>query len=195
MDQFVCVEFAGYPFPSPASELKLIALIIVLMRAGLAIKFDEIMANGLMTSLLCVIPYFAEFFTFMYYGQIIFGYSTIDMGLFASIMAPLGPSVVISGLLMLVASKKNHGYVAKQMLISTPLEAVIAIVLFGIFSSLEQTSVPPLYPWVKVLPMWLNCVLIPLNLLFSTVMGICVGYCASKYISTGDQHKPQIISG
>jgi Kef-type K+ transport system membrane component KefB len=82
---------AGFPFPSPASELKLIALVIVLMRAGLAIKFDEITANAVPTFLLCTIPYMAEFFAFMYIGKTYFtDFSTISMGLFASIMAPLG---------------------------------------------------------------------------------------------------------
>lgn len=82
---------AGFPYPSPASEIKLIALTIVLMRAGLAIKFEEIQANGLMIFLLCIIPYIAEFFVFMYFGKTFFPeFSTVTMGLFASIMAPLG---------------------------------------------------------------------------------------------------------
>jgi hypothetical protein len=82
---------AGYPYPSPASEIKLVALVIVLMRAGLAIKFDEIAANALATTLLSVLPYIAEFFAFMYIGKTYFkSFSTITMGLFASIMAPLG---------------------------------------------------------------------------------------------------------
>lgn len=87
---------AGFPYPSPASEIKLIALTIVLMRAGLAIKFDEIMSNGLLTFLLCLIPYMAEFFTFMYFGKTYFPeFSTVTMGLFASIMAPLGTNILI----------------------------------------------------------------------------------------------------
>jgi hypothetical protein len=82
---------AGFPFPSPASELKLIARVIVLMRAGLAIKFDEIFANGLAMSLLTLVPYFAEFFAFLYVGKHFFhGFSTVTMGLFASITAPVG---------------------------------------------------------------------------------------------------------
>ena len=106
------------------------------------------------------------------------------MGLLASIMAPLGPSVVISTMLGYIASpKKDYGYVPQQTVTSAPLEAVIAIVLFGIFSNLEQTVSPPLYPWVKVLPLWLNCLLIPVNLLFSSVLGFFVGLMVSKYIN------------
>lgn len=92
---------AGFPYPSPASELKLIALTIVLMRAGLAIKFDEISANALATFLLCTIPYMVEFFAFMYIGKSYFTtFSTISMGLFASIMAPLGKLSVTCALFL-----------------------------------------------------------------------------------------------
>lgn len=184
---------AGFPYPSPASEIKLIALTIVLMRAGLAIKFDEIMATGPVTAVFCCIPYFCEFFLWMYAGQTFFGWPIIDMGLFASIMAPLGPSVVISTLLQFVAGKKDHGYVPKQILISTPIEAVIAIVLFGIFANLEQSSKDTMYPWVQTLPLWENCVLIPANLLFSTVMGIVLGWLNSRYIDWRSQQKTDYI--
>lgn len=82
---------AGFPYPSPASELKLIALVIVLMRAGLEIKIDEIYANGLSAFLFSTVPYMIEFFTFMYYGAQFFpSFSIISMGLFASIMVPQG---------------------------------------------------------------------------------------------------------
>ena len=66
------------------------------MRAGLAIKFDEIAANSLATFLLCTLPYIAEFFAFMYVGKTFFTtWSTITMGLFASIMAPLGKKTAL----------------------------------------------------------------------------------------------------
>jgi len=185
---------AGYPYPSPASEIKLLALIIVLMRAGLAIKFDEISKNSLATTLLSIVPYMSEFFAFMYVGVVIFGWSAIDMGLFASVMAPLGPSVVISGLLSIVAKpNRDVGYVPKQILISSPLEAVLAIVLFGIFSNLEQTSTNPLYPWVKTYPLYVNCLLIPLNIIFSTVLGVVLGYLVSLYINYRVHYKSDFI--
>jgi hypothetical protein len=57
-------------------------------------------------------------------------------------MAPLGPSVVISSLLQLIAkTHKGYGYAPRQVLITSPFEAVIAIILFGIFAELAQTQV------------------------------------------------------
>lgn len=103
--------------------------------------------------------------------------------------------MVISGLLNLMANpKRNPGHTGKQVLISTPIEAVLAIVLFGIFSNLEQTGEKnSLYPWVKSLPLLENCLLIPANLLFSTVLGILVGVLASYYIDWRSHQKTDFI--
>jgi hypothetical protein len=185
---------AGFPFPSPASELKKIALVIVLMRAGLSINFTEIIQNASATTALSILPYLAEFFIILYYGAQLLGWNVIDAGLLASIMAPLGPSVVISALLSIIANKKkNHGYVPKQVLMATPIEAVIAIIIFGIFSTIEQTKPSTIYPWVELYPLYANCLLIPLNILFSTAMGIFVGYFVSKYINYRIEIKTDFI--
>jgi hypothetical protein len=185
----------GYPYPSVNSEMKLVALIIVLMRAGLAIKLGEIKANLVPTIVLCFIPYMGEFFTIMYSGKaLLTGWSDAEMGLFASVMAPLGPSLVISSMLVFASDKKKeYGYTPAQIIMSSPFEAVVAIVLFNIFGSLVQTESPPLYPWVKLLPFWLNIVLIPVNLIFSAVMGYLVGWAVSKYIHYRVQFKTDYI--
>lgn len=106
-----------------------------------------------------------------------------------------GPSVIISGMLNMMASpKRNPGYAGKQMLITTPIEAVLSIVLFGIFSNLEQTGVKNrLWPWVQGVSLIGNVLLIPLNLAFSTVMGVIVGYLASKYIVWRSKQKNDLI--
>eukprot|EP01034_Spumella_vulgaris_P002590 gene2590-3360_t len=163
------------------------------MRSGLSIKFDELKATAIVSGVFSWLPYFAEFFLWMYIGVYFFHWRTIDMGLMASIMAPLGPSVVLSGLLQMVGGKKNYGYVPKQMIITTPIEAVIAIVLFGIFSELEQAAGDPLVPWMKSMPLWESCVLIPVNLLFSIVMGVFVGWFCSKYINWRSKIKSDFI--
>jgi predicted transglutaminase-like protease len=96
------------------------------------------------------------------------------MGVWASIMSAIGPSIVISSMLNLVTDKKrDRGYPPKQIIISTPIEAFIAIVLFGIFSNLEQTSRSSLYPWVETHTLYVNCLLILPNLSFSTVTKYC----------------------
>jgi len=179
----VYLKGTGYPLPAPGGELKSFGLLIVLIRAGLSIKFDEISENKLATGLLCAGPYIFEFIGWISIGRIYYDWPIANLGLFASVMAPLGPSVVISSLMLLIGkTHRDHGYVTKQALISTPIEAVLAIILFSIFSSIVQVDGNPLLPWVKVLPVWATIVLVPVNLLFSIVLGVIVGRIVSAYI-------------
>ncbi len=102
----------GFPFPSVSSELKLIALIIIIMRAGLSIKYKEMHASGLLTSLLCIIPYFCEFILWLFVGAAVFDWDLKSAGLLSSIMAPQGPSIVISTILSLLSNvEKQYGCV------------------------------------------------------------------------------------
>ncbi len=186
---------AGFPYPAPASELKTLALIVVLMRAGLAINFDEIYSTSIPTFLLATIPYLGEFFMWTYAGKTQYsGWSTIDLGLWGSIMAPLSPTIVISGLLALLGNhKKDYGYPTKQIMISAPMESVLAIVFFGIFQNLEESERSTLYPWVEPLPLWLNSLLVPVNILFSIVLGVICGFVCSRYIDWRSKIKTDFL--
>lgn len=113
-----------------------------------------------MTASLAVIPYFAEFAVMMAVGMQLLGWNTVDMGLFASILAALSPSLVIPGMINMVERKPTLGYTPQTVLNSAPLEVVLAIILFNIFASLEQSAGNPLYPWVNTYPLWVNVLLI-----------------------------------
>ena len=60
---------------------------------------------------------------------------------------------------------------------------MLAIILYYIFATLEQSTPNPFYPWVPILPLWANIVLIPVNIGFSSVLGYCVGYCIARYFT------------
>ena len=55
--------------------------------------------------------------------------------------------------------------------------------MFSIFSNLEFAGNDPLYPWLSAMPLYEKCLLIPINILFSIAMGVCIGYVSSKYIN------------
>jgi hypothetical protein len=174
----------GFPYPSLESEIKQLCMTVVLMRAGLAVDLADIKNAMVPCVVYSLLPYMAEFFGFMYTGVKMFGWPAVEMGLFAAMMAALGPSVVIPPMLVLLSNpKKNYGYIPKQILICAPLEAVIAFVLFAVFTILNQSERDPVYPWVEVLPLYANCLLIPVNICFSIVLGVIVGYFVSQYIN------------
>ena len=68
-------------------------------------------------------------------------WTRFEMGLFASVMCPVGPSVIINQLLGIIAERgKKVGFVPRQVVITAPLEAVLAIVIFEWFGKYFQSS-------------------------------------------------------
>ncbi len=173
-----------------STELKKLALLIVLMRAGLSIKVKEVRRTQLASALLSTVPYFCEFLSWLFLasssgiGDLFSGWSIIEMGVLASVMTPLGPSVVITQALTELSQKgRKIGFVPKMSLITAPLEAVLAIFMYDTFTkSLEEEDDFRRYPWVQVQPLWATVVLIPVNIIFSVVLGLLVGYVCARYI-------------
>lgn len=143
-----------------------------------------------MTVLLSILPYFSEFGVMMGIGKALLvpsaargTWTTTDIGLFVSILAALSPSLVIPAMLKFTddSSGPGLGFTPQTVLNSAPIEVVLAIILYNVFASLELTTVSPFFPWVRVLPLWANCILIPVNIIFSTMLGAVAGYTLSLY--------------
>ena len=168
------------PHPTPFGEMRIFALIIVLMRAGITLKPREIYRKGYMSVALAIAPYFVEFAVELALVKHYFGYSTTDAGLLACILAALSPSLVIPGMIKMVEEKL--GFTPRAVLTSAPIEVVLAIILYNIFANFEQTEVNSMYPYVKILSLGANIGLIPVNIIFSAVLGFIGGFTVHKYI-------------
>lgn len=179
------------PHSTPFGEMRILALIIVLMRAGITLKPREIAKAGFMTVTLSVLPYFCEWAVMMGIALHLLRWSVIDTGLLTSILAALSPSLVIPGMIRFVGDKL--GYTPKAVLTSAPIEVVLAIILFNIFANLEQTTPNPLWPWVSILPLWANIILIPVNICFSCALGLVAGVCIAEYFKLRKATKNSII--
>jgi solute carrier family 9B (sodium/hydrogen exchanger), member 1/2 len=168
------------PKSTPFAELRTLALIVVLMRAGLTLNLKDVIKKGVLAVSLAVVPYFAEFAVEYSLSKLFLGWSNLECGLLCSILAALSPSLVIPGMIKYV--EEGVGYTPRQVLVSAPLEVVFSIILFNIFISLLQSSGNPMYPWVNPLPLWASIVLIPVNIAFSCVLGATMGFLVSSYI-------------
>jgi hypothetical protein len=115
------------------------------------------------------IPYFFEFILIVFSGVLLMNWSFQEMGLFASLLACLSPSLVIPT--MLKFHQDGLGFTPKIMMMAAPLEIVFAIINFNVFSNIVSTGTSSLYPWVATLPSYANILLIPINLILSCTLG------------------------
>ena len=65
-------DYLDPTFLKAAEELKYMALLVVLMRAGLAIRLAEMNANKVVVLLFSTVPYLSEFLVWLYAGNMYF---------------------------------------------------------------------------------------------------------------------------
>lgn len=120
-----------------AAELRIGALIVILIRAGLGISRETLNAVGLPAALLGVLPALFEGLTVAFGAYLLFGFSVPEAGMLGFILAAVSPAIVVPQMLEL----KEAGYGEKRhiptlILASASLDDVVAITLFGLFAGL-----------------------------------------------------------
>ncbi len=119
------------------SEFKTVALIVILIRAGLGINKKTLKKVGAPAIRMSFIPGILEGTTILFVAHFLFGFSYIEAGMLGFIIAAVSPAVVVPTMLEL----KDKGYGQKKevptlVLAGASLDDVFAITIFGVFVSL-----------------------------------------------------------
>lgn len=118
-----------------SAELRRIALIIILIRAGLNLKIDDLKKVGRPAILMCFIPAIFEIIGMLIFAQLILGLSIIDSLLLGTVVAAVSPAVIVPHMLKIM----DEGYgikkgIPQMILAGASADDVFVIVLFTSFS-------------------------------------------------------------
>ncbi|QZY54259.1 cation:proton antiporter [Crassaminicella profunda] len=150
-----------------SGDLRKIALIIILIRAGLGIKRDTLKKVGVPAVKMSCIPGLFEGFTIMLLGSFLFGISRIEAGMLGFIIAAVSPAVVVP--LMLSFIDKNYGEnkgIPTLILAGASIDDVFAITIFSTFLGLYTG---------KSVNISMQIAGIPISILLGILMGLIVG--------------------
>lgn len=152
-----------------SQDIRTFALIIILLRAGLGIKKEQIRKVGVIALKMSIIPYILEGFTVMGLAYYLLGFSFSEAGMLGFIIAAVSPAVVVPSMIDL--KEKRYGedkQIPTLLLTGTSIDDVIAITFFTFFVGLEtQTGHTSL---VK------NLLSIPFNILVGILLGAVIAY-------------------
>ena len=120
-----------------SGDLRKIALIIILLRAGLGIKKDDLKKVGRPAFNLSFIPGIIEGFTILYVAMKFFDFTFIQGGILGFIIAAVSPAVIVPSMLALMdkglGEKKN---IPTLILAGASVDDVFAITIFSVFLGL-----------------------------------------------------------
>ena len=150
-----------------SGDLRTIALIIILLRAGLGISRSELKKVGTIALKFTCIPGLIEGFTVAFVSMKLLGFSFIEGGMLGFIIAAVSPAVVVPFMIFLTENKiGTQKGIPTIILAGASADDVFAITLFTVFLGLYGGS--SANPFLQVLG-------IPLSIILGTAVGIITG--------------------
>jgi solute carrier family 9B (sodium/hydrogen exchanger), member 1/2 len=171
-------------------ELRKIALIVILIRAGLAIKISDIKKIGRPAILLTFIPATIEIAAIYFIAPLLFDISGLEALLLGAVVAAVSPAIVIPRMIKLIDSGYGHKKQVPQLILAgASLDDVFVLIIFAALIGVYQQQT------AFNLGVILN---IPLAFLIGGAVGVSLGYLSVLFFKKyhiRDTNKVFIIFG
>ncbi|XFA98843.1 cation:proton antiporter [Candidatus Izemoplasma sp. B36] len=156
---------------SISADLREIALIVILLRAGLTLDLNDLKKVGRPAILLSFIPATIEILFIGFISPLLFGISSIEGFILGSIVAAVSPAVVVPRMIHFIEKKIGTDKQIPQMILAgSSIDDIYCIVMFTIFVGIQQTNTFDT----------LSIVLFPVSIIISLLLGIAVGLIIIK---------------
>lgn len=173
-----------------SSDLRRIALIIILLRAGLGIKKETLNKIGIPAIKMSCIPGLSEGFTVLLLASYILNISKIEAGMLAFIVAAVSPAVIVPQMLDFIQRKKGATKAIPTLILAgASIDDVFAITLFTTFLGLYGGKSFNIA--VKILEIPLSIIL---GILLGSIIGVIMITIFKKY-HIRDTKKALILIG
>lgn len=149
-----------------SSELCEIALVIILLRAGLTLEIDDLKEVGKPALFMCFIPAIFEIIAATIFAPIFLGIPRLDAAILGCILAPVSAAIVVPYMLDIL----NKGYgkskkIPQLIIAGTSIDDVLIIVIFTSLLAIKQGGSFNVFDLAKV----------PLSIILGVVLGIICG--------------------
>mgnify|MGYP002768612888 FL=1 len=155
-----------------SSELRKIALIIILTRAGLGLDITGLKKIGRPAILMCFLPASFELLGIILIAPKVLGMSVLEAAIMGAVLAAVSPAVVVPRMVKLM----DNGYgtakgIPQLILAGASVDDVYVIVLFSTFTGMMQGKGASI----------INFVNIPVSIILGMGIGILAGYLLAMY--------------
>lgn len=153
-------------------ELRQIALVIILMRAGLALNLNDLKRVGRPAILMCFVPACCEIIGVMLIAPPLLGLTLIEAAIMGTVIAAVSPAVIVPRMLNLMEHKIGTKKSIPQLIMAAgSVDDVFVIVLFTAFTALGSGKEVTAQEFLQI----------PISIITGLALGIMVGLALSAY--------------
>lgn len=157
---------------SISSELRRIALIIILTRAGLSLDINDLKKVGRPAILMCFVPACFEMTGMIILAPLLLHISYIEAAVMGAVIAAVSPAVIVPKMLKLM----DEGYgvnksVPQMILAGASVDDVFVIVMFSVFTGLAQGNGVSAVSFIRI----------PVSIILGILIGMAAGTILTIY--------------
>lgn len=155
-----------------SSVLRRIALIIILMRAGLSLDLNDLKRVGRPAVLMCFVPACLEMLGMVLLAPKLLGISILDAAIMGAVVAAVSPAVIVPKMLKLI----DEGYgvdksIPQLILAGASVDDVFVIVMFSAFTGLAQGDSISIISFLNI----------PISIITGGLIGYFIGNILARY--------------
>ena len=160
---------------SISSELRQIALIIILLKAGLSLNLADLKKVGRPAVMMAFVPASFEICGYLLCAPMILGITRIESAVMGAVLAAVSPAVVVPRMVQLM----ENGYgteksIPQMILAGASCDDIFVIVLFSTFAGMAQGGTADFTQFWNI----------PVSIVLGIRLGAAVGYLLSLFFET-----------
>lgn len=158
-----------------SSELRQMALIIILLKAGLSLNLADLKKVGRPALMMSCVPASFEILAFVIFAPAILHISRVEAAVMGAVLGAVSPAVVIPRMVQLMETKYGTDQRIPQMIMAgASCDDIFVIVLFSTFTNMAQGGSTHVADFINI----------PVSILLGIALGAVAGYGLSLFFET-----------
>lgn len=155
-----------------SSDLRKIALIIILTMAGLSLDINDLKKVGRPAVLMCFIPATFEIIGMIVLAPKLLGVSILEAAVMGAVVGAVSPAIIVPKMLKLMEEGYGTEKSIPQMLLAgTSIDDIFVIVMFTVFTGLAQGNSISAISFLQI----------PVSIILGAIAGAVIGICLAVF--------------
>lgn len=174
------LDFLDPSILSISADLRKMALIIILIKAGLSLDLKDLKKAGRSAILMSFVPASCEIIGYILLAPVILGINHTEAAVMGAVLAAVSPAVVVPRMVMLIEKHYGTDKAIPQMILSgASCDDIFVIVLFTTFLNVAQGGKANVMDFVNI----------PVSIILGIILGIVTGLWLYLFFETSYARK------
>lgn len=166
-----------------SSELRQMALIIILIKAGLSLDLSDLKKVGRPAVMMSFVPASFEIIGYLLFAPLLLGVNKAEAAVMGAVLSAVSPAVVIPRMVRLIEEKRGTDKGIPQMILAgASCDDIFVIVLFSTFVTMAQGGSAKASEFLDI----------PVSILLGVLLGIVAGTTVHLLFETAYKHDKKI---